>query len=114
MPVTSYATSQECYAYISGTDQTVGANTRPSEGALDLYRGKAKTLIYKFIKTTTDSNDVAKYTELDLVRMQWLAIESKVLATLQLTEDMARALQDEFNLQCVGSHEPNQDGAITG
>ena len=110
---TTFTTSQECYEFITATSETVGTTTRPSSGALDLYRDVAFRLIYRFIQTTTDSNSVAKMIELQLVRVQALAALNGSMIILQLTDDMADQLKQEWGLMCVGTYEPNQDGALT-
>lgn len=110
---TTFTTSQECYTFITATSETVSSSTRPSEGALDLYRDVAYRLIYRYIQTSTDSNGIAKGVELQLVRVQALAALNGSMIILQLTEDMAQQLQQEFDLMVAGTYEPNQDGALT-
>jgi hypothetical protein len=110
---TTFTTSQECYQVITSTNETASTSTRASTGAIDL----ARDIVYPLIRRwhgASDSNGVCKSLELQLVTAYISARLVNQNIFLQLTEDMVNMLRDDEGSAGVTSHEPNQDGAITG
>ena len=111
----TYATTQECWTHAVGNDTVPSADTMPTSTAIDGFRDSAKAQIYRLIKTTTDSNGVAKRIEKELVE---ISINNKINKTnfmSRLTEEQINELCFEFQVgPAIGCYRANDDGAVTG
>lgn len=112
MTATTFSNDQECFTDYTGTDETVGTNTRPTATAINGYRVRAYAKIYRITGTAIDSNNVAKDIEIALVsriidnRLNGLRLSE------ELTEEEVTRLQLEFDSLPCGPTEPNQDASI--
>ena len=103
----TFTDSDECGQYAGMP--VVDENTRPSEDMIDLYREMAYAKIVAIIGVQSDSNNVAKMVELELVKILINNAQNKANVPLQIPEQQYMLLVNEFSQWGVSTYVPNQD-----
>jgi len=109
----TYSTSARC-ALAGGMPIAPSTSTYPTEAMIDQYREMAYVQIYHIIATATDSNNVARTVEEQLVAAAIQAAIQKIPYIMVLDDNQKAWLNGEFNSYAIYLFEPDKDGAISG